>query len=52
MTFNATSIQNGVLLGFLVLVLGALILPLFGVNLLASDEVSVTFNKKKTVKPC
>merc|ERR1712244_78746 len=38
LTFNATSIQNGVLLGFLVLVLGALILPLFGVNLLASDE--------------
>ena len=40
LTFNATSIQNAVLLGFIVLVLGALILPLFGVNLLASDEVS------------
>merc|ERR1711911_265692 len=40
LTFNATSIQNGVILGFLLLVLGALILPLFGVNLLASDEVS------------
>ena len=40
LTFNATSIQNGVLLGFLLLVLGVLILPLFGVNLLASDEVS------------
>merc|ERR1712244_50441 len=38
LTFNATSIQNAVLLGFIVLVLGALILPLFGVNLLASDE--------------
>ena len=40
LTFNATSIQNGVILGFLLLVLGVLILPLFGVNLLASDEVS------------
>jgi len=31
--FNATSIQNGVILGLLVLVLGALILPLFGIPL-------------------
>ena len=55
LTFNATSIQNGVLLGFLVLVLGALILPLFGVNLLASDEVTWARHlliKKKSVKPC
>ena len=44
LTFNATSIQNGVLLGFLLLVLGVLILPLFGVNLLASDEVSIKRN--------
>jgi len=32
-TFNATSIQNAVILGLFVLVLGALILPLFGVSL-------------------
>jgi len=38
LTFNATSVQNAVILGFLLLVLGALILPLFGVNLFAEDE--------------
>merc|ERR1712029_30004 len=38
LTFNATSVQNGVILGLLILVLGALILPLFGINLLESDE--------------
>jgi len=32
-TFNATSIQNAVILGLFVLVLGALVLPLFGVSL-------------------
>jgi len=32
-TFNATSIQNGVILGLFVLVLGALVLPLFGISL-------------------
>merc|ERR1712027_181230 len=32
-TFNATSIQNAVILGLFTLVLGALILPLFGVSL-------------------
>ena len=32
-TFNATSIQNAVILGLLILVLGALILPMFGVPL-------------------
>lgn len=31
-TFNATSIQNAVILGLFLLVLGALILPLLGVN--------------------
>ena len=42
LTFNATSIQNGVILGFLVLVLGALILPFLGVNLFSfEDEVSL-----------
>lgn len=30
LTFNATSIQNAVILGLFLLVLGALILPLFG----------------------
>merc|ERR1711862_1076028 len=38
LTFNATSIQNGVILGFLVLVLGALILPLLGVNLFSFED--------------
>merc|ERR1712113_559269 len=32
-TFNATSIQNAVILGLFILVLGALILPLFGISL-------------------
>jgi len=31
-TFNATSIQNAVILGLFLLVLGALILPLLGIN--------------------
>ena len=31
LTFNATSIQNAVILGLFILVLGALLLPLFGV---------------------
>ncbi|XP_040566672.1 uncharacterized protein [Lepeophtheirus salmonis] len=33
LTFNATSIQNAVILGLFLLVLGALILPLFGLTL-------------------
>jgi len=33
MGFNATSIQNAVILGLFVLVLGALVLPLFGISL-------------------
>ena len=33
LTFNATSIQNAVILGLFILVLAALILPLFGVSL-------------------
>ena len=48
LTFNATSIQNAVILGFLVLVLGALILPLFGINLLEFDQV-LTSQLKLTV---
>merc|ERR1711894_54683 len=32
-TFNATSIQNAVILGLFILVLGALILPLLGISL-------------------
>jgi hypothetical protein len=32
LTFNATSIQNAVILGLFLLVLGALILPLFGLT--------------------
>merc|ERR1712223_1659281 len=32
-TFNATSTQNAVILGLFVLVLGALVLPLFGISL-------------------
>merc|ERR1719200_60324 len=33
LAFNATSIQNAVILGLFSLVLGALVLPLFGVSL-------------------
>ncbi len=33
LTFNATSIQNAVILGLFILVLGALVLPLFGVSM-------------------
>jgi len=32
LTFNATSIQNAIILGLFILVLGALVLPLFGVS--------------------
>lgn len=37
LTFNATSIQNAVILGLFLLVLGALLLPLFGINM-GEDE--------------
>jgi hypothetical protein len=37
LTFNATSIQNAVILGLFLLVLGALLLPLFGINM-GGDE--------------
>jgi len=33
LTFNATSIQNAIILGLFILVLGALVLPLFGVSM-------------------
>ena len=33
LAFNATSIQNAVILGLFTLVLGALVLPLFGLSL-------------------
>lgn len=32
LTFNATSIQNAVILGLFIIVLGALVLPLFGIT--------------------
>lgn len=38
LTFNATSIQNAVILGLFLLVLGALLLPLFGINMTEEDE--------------
>merc|ERR1712226_1161362 len=43
LTFNATSIQNAVILGLFILVLGALVLPLFGVSMdeYISDSGSV-----------
>merc|ERR1711974_124062 len=37
LSFNATSVQNMVILGLLLLVLGALILPMFGINILAEE---------------
>jgi len=37
LTFNATSIQNAIILGLFILVLGALVLPLFGVSV-AEEE--------------
>merc|ERR1712061_705266 len=37
LTFNATSIQNAITLGLFILVLGALVLPLFGVSV-AEEE--------------
>merc|ERR1711936_823424 len=43
LTFNATSIQNGVILGLFSLVLAALILPLFGLslpNIFGEDEAA------------
>merc|ERR1711976_505931 len=38
--FNATSIQNAVILGLFLLVLGALLLPLLGLNLFGGEESS------------
>merc|ERR1712129_260543 len=38
LTFNATSIQNATILGLFILVLGALVLPLFGVPLEEEEE--------------
>merc|ERR1712021_108563 len=38
LTFNATSIQNAIILGLFILVLGALVLPLFGVSLEEEEE--------------
>ena len=40
LSFNATSVQNMVILGLLLLVLGALILPMFGIEIFA-DEVNI-----------
>merc|ERR1719219_2844709 len=37
LSFNATSVQNMVILGLLLLVLGALILPMFGINILGEE---------------
>lgn len=38
LTFNATSIQNAVILGLFIIVLGALVLPLFGITAGGEDE--------------
>jgi len=38
LTFNATSIQNAIILGLFILVLGALVLPLFGVSLEEEED--------------
>merc|ERR1711990_233173 len=38
LTFNATSIQNAVILGLFILVLGALVLPLFGISMGETEE--------------
>jgi len=38
LTFNATSIQNAIILGLFILVLGALVLPLFGVSMGGYEE--------------
>jgi len=40
LTFNATSIQNAIILGLFILVLGALVLPLFGVSMGGYEEPS------------
>ena len=47
LSFNATSVQNMVILGLLVLVLGALILPLFGISLGGLFEEVKTTNIPK-----
>lgn len=38
LTFNATSIQNAIILGLFILVLGALVLPLFGISMGETEE--------------
>ena len=47
LTFNATSIQNAVILGLFLLVLGALILPLFG-EAAADTESSYGYGADQT----
>merc|ERR1712038_1339149 len=42
LSFNATSVQNMVILGLLLLVLGALILPMFGINILAEETTGAS----------
>ena len=51
LSFNATSIQNLVILGLLVLVLGALILPLFGVSIGGLfEEVKIKILQNSKIK--
>ena len=45
LSFNATSVQNMVILGLLLLILGVMILPMFGINILA-EEVKMKNNSK------
>merc|ERR1719384_1782083 len=42
LSFNATSVQNMVILGLLLLVLGALILPLFGIEIFADETTGAS----------
>merc|ERR1712157_594335 len=44
LTFNATSIQNAIILGLFILVLGALVLPLFGVSV-AEEETGYGYEQ-------
>ena len=51
LSFNATSIQNLVILGLLVLVLGALILPLFGISIGGLfEEVKIKILQNSQIK--
>jgi len=51
LTFNATSIQNAIILVLFILVLGALVLPLFGVSMGEQEETGYGYGYEQPTYP-